>query len=70
LPTVFLVQSAPLHGVTGTPYRHGAGGFQELPATDEAPPFGHPGLGRFLASQRMHRPRACTVIPPADLPHP
>ncbi|MGW9024863.1 hypothetical protein ACWGQ5_11620 [Streptomyces sp. NPDC055722] len=67
-PSVFLVQSAPLYGVIGTPYQYGDGGLQALPATDEALPYGHPGLRWFLASQMVRRLRAYTVIALDDLP--
>ncbi|MGW2933549.1 hypothetical protein ACWDA7_17170 [Streptomyces sp. NPDC001156] len=69
-PTVFLVQSAPLYGVIGTPYQYGDGGLQALPASDAALPYGHPGLRWFLASQMVRRLRAYTVITLGDLPFP
>ncbi|MEV6055218.1 hypothetical protein [Streptomyces sp. NPDC052107] len=69
-PTVFLVQSAPLYGVIGTPYQYGNGGLQALPATDQPLPYGHPGLRWYLASQMVRRLRAYTVITLGDLPDP
>ncbi|MEU1601041.1 hypothetical protein ABZ468_52200 [Streptomyces sp. NPDC005708] len=69
-PTEFLAHSVPLYGVIGTPYQYGDGGLQALPATDQALPYGHPGLGWFLASQMVRRLRAYTVITLGDLPNP
>ncbi|MFF7535322.1 hypothetical protein ACFZB2_40675 [Streptomyces bobili] len=49
--TVFLAQSAPLYGTTGTLYGLGADGVQP-----GAPlPYGHPDTGCFLASQQIRR---------------
>ncbi|MGX4695142.1 hypothetical protein [Streptomyces sp. JNUCC 63] len=67
-PTVFLVQSAPLYGVIGTPYHWGDGGLRALPAPDDALPYGHPGLRWYLASQMVRRLRAYTTIDLNDLP--
>lgn len=69
-PIVFLVQSAPLYGVLGTPYHYTDGGLQALAAPDDALPYGHPHLRWFLASQMVRRLRAYTVITLNDLPHP
>ncbi|MER5599907.1 hypothetical protein ABT085_22595, partial [Streptomyces sp. NPDC002265] len=67
-PTVFLVQSAPLYGVIGTPYQYADGGLRALPADGrEALPYGHPGLRWYLASQLIRRLRAYTVIGLDDL---
>ncbi|MFJ2567265.1 hypothetical protein ACIQ8G_35690 [Streptomyces sp. NPDC094154] len=67
-PTVFLVQSAPLYGVIGTPYQWGDSGLSALPATDTPLPYGHTGLRWFLASQMVRRLRAYTIISIDDLP--
>ncbi|MGW1728610.1 hypothetical protein ACWCQK_37735 [Streptomyces sp. NPDC002306] len=68
-PTVFLVQSAPLYGVIGTPYQYTDNGLEALPATgQDALPYGHPGLRWYVASQLIRRLCAYTVIDLDDLP--
>ncbi|MFH9826368.1 hypothetical protein [Streptomyces bobili] len=47
---MFLAQSAPLYGTTGTLYGLGTHGVQPGPPL----PYGHPDTGRFLASQQIH----------------
>ncbi|MEU6323123.1 hypothetical protein [Streptomyces sp. NPDC047009] len=50
-PMVFLVQSAPLHGVHGTLYGYGQGGVHVVAQPDFPLPYGHHNLPTFLASQ-------------------
>ncbi|MFZ4144596.1 hypothetical protein ACOZDZ_28385 [Streptomyces griseoincarnatus] len=54
-PTVFLVRSAPLYGVTGTLYGMAAHKVRVIAQPDAPPPYGHPNLGTFLASQLVRR---------------
>jgi hypothetical protein len=48
-PMVFLVQSAPLHGVHGTLYGYGQGGVHVVAQPDFPLPYGHHNLPTFLA---------------------
>ncbi|CAL9420295.1 hypothetical protein SUDANB21_01840 [Streptomyces sp. enrichment culture] len=54
-PVVFLVRSAPLHGVTGTLYGPDAHGVRGMAQPDAPLPYGHPNLGTFLAPQLVRR---------------
>ncbi|MFI1702720.1 hypothetical protein [Streptomyces bobili] len=52
---MFLAQSAPLYGTTGTLYGLGADGVQPVTQPGAPLPYGHPDTGCFLASQRIRR---------------
>ncbi|GGW85232.1 hypothetical protein [Streptomyces galilaeus] len=54
-PTVFLAQSAPLYGTTGTLYGLTAAGVQPVAQPGPPLPYGHPDTGCFLASQQIRR---------------
>ncbi|MFG3518285.1 hypothetical protein [Streptomyces bobili] len=54
-PTVFLAQSAPLYGTTGTLYGLGADGVQPVTQPEPPLPYRHPDTGCFLASQQIRR---------------
>ncbi|MGV9251448.1 hypothetical protein [Streptomyces sp. NPDC003697] len=67
VPTVFLAQSAPLHGVTGVLYGIGDQGVQVV-ARPEAPmPYGNSKLRTFLASQLVRRLGSFRVLDMEEL---
>ncbi|USQ85803.1 hypothetical protein NFX46_19855 [Streptomyces phaeoluteigriseus] len=54
-PAVFLAQSAPLYGTTGTLYGLRADGVQPIAQPGPPLPYGHPDMHCFLASQQIRR---------------
>ncbi|MGW7650192.1 hypothetical protein [Streptomyces bobili] len=68
-PTVFLAQSAPLYGTTGTLYGLGADGVQPVAQPGPPLPYGHPDTGCFLASQQIRRLTAYRTLDPDELLH-
>ncbi|GGQ97599.1 hypothetical protein [Streptomyces asoensis] len=54
-PTVYLAQSAPLYGATGTLYGLGTHGTQPIAQPGPPLPYSHPDMSCFLASQQIRR---------------
>ncbi|MFJ1975340.1 hypothetical protein ACIO93_42750 [Streptomyces sp. NPDC087903] len=68
-PTVFLAQSAPLYGATGTLYGLGAHDVQPVAQPGPPLPYGHPGMSCFLASQQIRRLSAFRTLALDELLH-
>ncbi|MFF7535119.1 hypothetical protein ACFZB2_39510 [Streptomyces bobili] len=68
-PTVFLAQSAPLYGTTGTLYGLGNHGVQPVAQPGPPLPYGHPDTGCFLASQQIRRLTAYRTVDLDELLH-
>ncbi|MFH9829362.1 hypothetical protein [Streptomyces bobili] len=60
--TVFLAQSAPLYGTTGTLYGLTAAGVQPVAQPGPPLPYGHPDTACFLASQQIRRLTAYRIL--------
>ncbi|MFM9632872.1 hypothetical protein ACKI10_35350 [Streptomyces galilaeus] len=68
-PTVFLAQSAPLYGTTGTLYGLGADGVQPVAQPGPPLPYGHPDMRCFLASQQIRRVHSFRTVDLDELLH-
>jgi hypothetical protein len=68
-PTVFLAQSAPLYGATGTLYGLGTHGVQPVAQPGPPLPYGHPDMTCFLASQQIRRLSSFRSLTLDDLLH-
>ncbi|MGW2620466.1 hypothetical protein ACWCZB_37505, partial [Streptomyces sp. NPDC001500] len=70
-PTVYLAQSAPLYGITGTLYAPGPGLHGTQPLAQPAPPlpYHHPDTSRFLASQQIRRLHTYRILSIDQLLH-
>jgi hypothetical protein len=66
-PRVYLVQRAPLFGVTGTVYGYGTDGVTVVASPKEPLPYGHPNTATFLASQLVRRLSAFRVVDMEEL---
>ncbi|MGW2620899.1 hypothetical protein ACWCZB_39770, partial [Streptomyces sp. NPDC001500] len=69
--TVYLAQSAPLYGTTGTLYGPGPGLYGAQPLTQPGPPlpYHHPDTTRFLASQQIRRLHTYRILSIDQLLH-
>ncbi|MEU1193071.1 hypothetical protein [Streptomyces sp. NPDC005859] len=68
-PTVYLAQSAPLYGATGTLYGLGTHGVQPVAQPGPPLPYNHPDMACFLASQQIRRLTAFRTVALDELLH-
>lgn len=68
-PTVYLAQSAPLYGVTGTLYGLDPHGVQPVAQPGPPLPYGHPDMTCFLASQQIRRLTSFRTVARDELLH-